>query len=100
MLSEAEIYEVLAECYDPELPVNIVELGLVYGVTIDGSTVNVRMTLTAAGCHLGSAIRDEIEEKLLGLPDCEHANVELVWDPPWTPHRMSPKAREKLRLDD
>jgi metal-sulfur cluster biosynthetic enzyme len=100
MLSETEIYEVLAECHDPEFPVNIVELGLVYSVTIDGATVNVRMTLTAAGCHLRGLIRDEIEEKLLGLPDCERANVELVWEPPWTPHRMSPAARKKLGLDD
>ena len=100
MLSEAEIYEVLAECYDPEIPVNIVELGLIYGVAIDGATVNVTMTLTTSGCHLGGVIRDEIEEKLLGIPDCERANVELVWEPPWTPQRMSAEARKKLRLDD
>jgi metal-sulfur cluster biosynthetic enzyme len=100
MLSEAEIYEVLAECYDPEIPVNIVELGLVYAVAIDGATVKVKMTLTSAGCHLGDLIRDEIEAKLLGLPDCERANVELVWEPRWTPHMMSSEARKKLALDD
>jgi metal-sulfur cluster biosynthetic enzyme len=100
MLSEAEIYEVLAECYDPEIPVNVVELGLVYGVAIEGTTVNVTMTLTATGCHLGDVIRDAIEEKLLGLPDCERANVELVWEPRWTPHMMSAEARKQLNLDD
>jgi metal-sulfur cluster biosynthetic enzyme len=100
MLSEAEIYEVLCECFDPEIPVNIVDLGLVYGVSLDGDTVTIRMTLTERGCSMGDLIANEIEEKLLGLPDCNHANVELVWDPAWTPLRMSPAARKQLNLDD
>jgi metal-sulfur cluster biosynthetic enzyme len=100
MLCESEIYEVLRECYDPEIPVNIVDLGLVYGVAVEGRTVNVTMTLTAPGCHMGSMIRDNIEDKLLGLPDCDEAVVEIVWDPPWTPHMMSEEARKKLSLDD
>ena len=100
MLSENEIYEVLRECYDPEIPVNIVDLGLVYGVAIEGDVINVTMTLTAPGCHLGAMIRQEIEDKLLGLPDCAEAVVEIVWDPPWTPQMMSEEARKKLNLDD
>lgn len=100
MLSEAEIYEVLSECYDPEIPVNIVELGLVYGVDIKDSTVNVTMTLTTQGCSLGDVIRNEIEEKLLGIPDCNRANVDIVFDPPWNPHMMSDEARRKLDLED
>jgi metal-sulfur cluster biosynthetic enzyme len=100
MLSEAEIYEVLRECYDPEIPVNLVDLGLIYGVQVDGNQVTVTMTLTAPGCHMGGMIRQEIEDKLLGLPDCEEANVEIVWDPPWTPHMMSDEARKKLALED
>ena len=99
MLSETEIYEVLRECYDPEIPVNIVDLGLVYGVEVDGTAVNIIMTLTAPGCQMGSMIRENIEDKLLGLPDCEQANVEIVWDPPWTPHMMSEAARKKLDLE-
>jgi metal-sulfur cluster biosynthetic enzyme len=100
MLSEEEIYEVLRECYDPEIPVNIVDLGLVYGVMVENGTVNVQMTLTAPGCTMGSMIATEIEDKLLGLPDCERANVEIVWEPPWTPHRMSEAARKQLGIDD
>ena len=100
MLSEAEIYEVLRECYDPEIPVNLVDLGLIYGVEIEGASVNVTMTLTAPGCQLGAMIREEIEDKLLGIPGCDAANIEIVWDPPWTPHRMSAEARKKLALDD
>ena len=99
MLTQEEIYEVLRECYDPEIPVNIVELGLVYGVEVEGNSVNVIMTLTAPGCQMGGMIRENIEDKLLGLPDCERANVEIVWDPPWTPHMMSEAARKKLDLD-
>ena len=99
MLIESEIYEVLRECYDPEIPVDIVELGLVYGVEVEGNSVNIIMTLTSPGCQMSSMIRENIEDKLLGLPDCEQANVEIVWDPPWTPHMMSEAARKKLDLD-
>jgi metal-sulfur cluster biosynthetic enzyme len=99
MLTEDDIYEVLRECYDPEIPVNIVELGLVYGVEVEGNAVNVIMTLTAPGCQMGGMIRENIEDKLLGLPDCDRANVEIVWDPPWTPHMMSEEARKKLDLE-
>ena len=100
MLTQQEVYEVLGECYDPEIPVNIVDLGLVYGVVVDDSTVTVQMTLTAPGCTMGSMIAAEIEEKLLGLPECERATVEIVWEPPWTPHRMSEAARKQLGMDD
>ena len=100
MPSEAEIYEVLCECFDPEIPVNIVDLGLIYRVSLDGDTVTIRMTLTTRGCSMGDLIATAIEEKLLGLPDCNRANVELVWEPAWTPHRMSPAARRQLNLDD
>jgi metal-sulfur cluster biosynthetic enzyme len=100
MLTEAEIYEVLSECFDPEIPVNIVDLGLIYGVILDGETVNIRMTLTARGCSMGERIATEIEEKLLGLPDCNRATIELVWEPVWTPQRMSAAARKQLSLDE
>ena len=71
MLTQEEIYEVLRECYDPEIPVDIVELGLVYGVEVEGNSVNIIMTLTSPGCQMSSMIRENIEDKLLGLPDCE-----------------------------
>jgi metal-sulfur cluster biosynthetic enzyme len=99
-ITEAEVYEVLRECYDPEIPVNIVDLGLVYGVTVSGGVINVMMTLTAPGCQMGAMIAQEIQDKLLGLPGCEDAIVEIVWDPPWTPHMMTEAARKKLNLDD
>jgi len=100
MVTEEEVYEVLRECFDPEIPVNVVDLGLIYGVTIDESGVIIRMTLTAPGCTMGAAIATEIEDKLLGIPDCARANVEIVWEPPWTPQLMSEAARKQLGLDD
>jgi metal-sulfur cluster biosynthetic enzyme len=100
ILTEAEVYEVLRECFDPEIPVNLVDLGLIYGVSIDQRVVNVTMTLTAPGCQMGMAISQEIQDKLLGIPGCDDACVEIIWDPPWTPHMMSDAARKQLGLDD
>jgi|SRR5579875_2056727 metal-sulfur cluster biosynthetic enzyme len=99
MLSEEQVYEVLRECYDPEIPVNIVDLGLIYGVRVADGVVLVTMTLTAPGCHLGGEITRDIEDKLAGVPGCREASVELVWEPPWTPHMMSSEARRRLKLD-
>jgi metal-sulfur cluster biosynthetic enzyme len=99
-ITEAEVYEVLRECYDPEIPVNIVDLGLIYGVALQGGVINIIMTLTAPGCQMGAMITQDIQDKLLGLPGCEDANIELVWDPPWNPQMMSEAAREQLNLDD
>jgi metal-sulfur cluster biosynthetic enzyme len=99
-LTEADIYEVLRECYDPEIPVNIVDLGLVYGVALVGGIISVTMTLTAPGCTMGEMITGEIQEKLLGLPGCDDAIVSLVWDPPWTPQLISAAARKQLGLED
>jgi metal-sulfur cluster biosynthetic enzyme len=99
-LTEDVVYEVLRECFDPEIPVNIVDLGLVYGVKLDGGVVQVTMTLTAPGCQMGAMIRQDIEDKLLGIPGCENAEVEIVWDPPWTPQMMSDEAKRKLGLDE
>ena len=98
-LTEAEVYEVLRECYDPEIPVNLVDLGLIYGVSIDKRVVNVTMTLTAPGCQMGMMITQEIQDKLLGIPGCDDACVEIIWDPPWTPQMISPEGRERLGID-
>ena len=99
MPTKEEIYEVLSMCYDPEIPVNIVDLGLVYDVQIEGSTVNVKMTLTAPGCGMGGMIAGQARQKILDNVDgVDEANVDLVWDPPWDPSRISQQAREKLGI--
>lgn len=98
MATKEEIYEALQACYDPEIPVNIVDLGLVYDVQVDGGKVAVKMTLTAPGCGMGSFIASQAQQKILELPDVEEATVDLVWDPPWDPSMMSEDARLKLGI--
>jgi metal-sulfur cluster biosynthetic enzyme len=100
MLNLEDVDEVLRECYDPEIPINVLDLGLIYDIALDGNTVNIKMTLTAPGCSMGAMIATEIEDKLLGLPDCERAIVEIVWEPPWTAQRISEAARKQLGLND
>ena len=93
---EAQVWAQLKTCYDPEIPVNIVDLGLVYDMQIaplSGGVhrVEVKMTLTAPGCGMGTSIAYDARQKIMGLPSVEEADVELVWDPPWSPHMISPE---------
>src|SRR5215510_13769191 len=81
----AKIYEALRECYDPEIPVNIVDLGLIYDLVIKGTTVDVTMTLTAIGCPVAGEVMAEVESKVSAVPSVEKCNVTLTFDPPWTP---------------
>lgn len=98
-VSEQEVWDQLRNCYDPEIPLNIVDLGLIYDVIVTGSTVDVKMTLTAPGCHMGGQIAADAQEKILALEQVEEANVELVWDPPWHQSMISADGRKKLGLD-
>jgi probable FeS assembly SUF system protein SufT len=101
---EEMVWEQLKTCFDPEIPVNIVDLGLVYGMELtpadDGShRVDVKMTLTAQGCGMGATIAIDAKHKLLSIAGISEANVDLVWDPPWNPQMISPEGRERLGLD-
>jgi len=100
MPTQEEVYDVLRTCYDPEIPVNIVDLGLVYDVQVADRKIDVKMTLTARGCGMGGYIASEAEEKLLELPGVEEAKVELVWEPPWDPGMISPAGRKVLGLPE
>ncbi len=96
---EERIVEVLQTVYDPEIPVNIHELGLIYGIEIDeGGNVEIRMTLTAPGCPVAGAIVQEVEFKVGQIPGVTTCRVDLVWDPPWTMDRMSEAARLQLGM--
>ncbi len=102
-LSEARVWDVLKSCYDPEIPVNIVDLGLIYKcetlpLTDGGHVIKVAMTLTAPGCGMGQVLKDDIERKLLALPGVREAQVEVVFEPPWDPSRMSEAARLQAGL--
>ena len=97
MATKEEIYQALQTCYDPEIPVNIVDLGLIYDVQIEGSKVTVKMTLTAPGCGMGGMIAGQARQKILdNIDGVEEATVDLVWDPPWEPSMMSEEAKHKL----
>jgi probable FeS assembly SUF system protein SufT len=99
---EDRVWGQLKECYDPEIPVNIVALGLVYDVNIgedmgaDGSTVNVKMTLTAPGCGMGPVLAEDVKSRLNQLAGVIDADVEVVFDPPWNPSMMTEAARLQL----
>jgi metal-sulfur cluster biosynthetic enzyme len=99
LVSEQLVWDTLRTCYDPEIPLNVVDLGLIYDVGIQGSTVDIKMTLTAPGCHMGGQIAADIQSKLLAIEEVEEANVELVWDPPWHQSMISAEGRKKLGLD-
>jgi probable FeS assembly SUF system protein SufT len=101
---ETQVWEQLKTCYDPEIPVNIVDLGLIYDMRISNlsagaSKVEVKMTLTAPGCGMGGYIAQEARQKLLQLQGVEEAEVEVVWDPPWSPQMISPEGRQLLGME-
>jgi probable FeS assembly SUF system protein SufT len=96
-------WEQLKTCFDPEIPVNIVDLGLVYKcevepVDADGEKVKVEFTLTAPGCGMGDFLRQDVQQKLLAIPGVKDADVQVVLDPPWDPSMMSDVARLHLGL--
>ena len=99
-----QIWDILRTCYDPEIPVNIVDLGLVYDLQLTRapgglSRVDVKMTLTAPGCGMGGVIAGDAQQKLMGLDCIEEANVEIVWDPPWHQSMITPQGRQVLGLE-
>ncbi|MFQ5822020.1 MAG: DUF59 domain-containing protein [bacterium] len=94
-----KIIEVLRTCYDPEIPVDVYELGLIYEVHVDESkNVNVKMTLTSPACPVAGTLPGEVEDKLRALPETNDVKVELVWDPPWNPDMMSDVAKYELGM--
>ena len=97
-LQEEDVIEVLREVFDPEIPVNIVDLGLVYEINIKPERVDVKMTLTALGCPMAGEVMGDVRDHLLTLPGIKDAGVELTYDPPWTPERMTEDARWELGM--
>lgn len=102
--SEQAVWDTLKTCFDPEIPVNIVDLGLVYDLAIErtpegGHDVEVKMTLTAPGCGMGPVIAEDARQKIAALPTVNHARVHIVWDPQWNPQMISPVGRQILGLE-
>lgn len=102
--SEQAVWDTLKTCFDPEIPVNIVDLGLVYDLAVEktatgGHSVEVKMTLTAPGCGMGPVIAEDARAKIAALPTVEAAKVHIVWDPQWTPQMISDVGRKTLGLE-
>lgn len=103
-VEEQRIWETLKTCFDPEIPVNIVDLGLVYDLHVEtlasgNSRVLVKMTLTAPGCGMGPVIAEDARARIAALPGVESAKVHIVWDPAWTPQMISDDGRKVLGLE-
>lgn len=96
MVTKELVMEKLKEVVDPEIGLNIVEMGLIYSVEINGDSVNVKMTLTAPGCPLQNTLASIAKEIILRIEGVKDANIQIVWDPPWHPSMMSEEAKKKL----
>lgn len=102
--SEQAVWDELKTVYDPEIPVNIVDLGLIYSCVItpldqDGNKIDIKMSMTAPGCGMGNVLKADVESKLSQLPSVKEVHVDVVLDPPWNPSRMSESARLQLGFD-
>jgi FeS assembly SUF system protein len=96
---ESKVIDVLRTCYDPEIPVDIYELGLIYEIKVKpDNEVHIRMTLTSPMCPVAESLPPEVEEKVKGVEGVTDVTVEVVWDPPWSPDRMSEAARLHLGM--
>ena len=99
LVMEAQVIDALRSCFDPEIPVNVYELGLIYGIDVEGSgAVRIKMTLTSPACPAAQALPPEIEAKVRTVPGVTDVAVEVVWDPPWDPSKMSETARLQLGM--
>jgi probable FeS assembly SUF system protein SufT len=100
---ESRVWQQLRSCFDPEIPVNIVDLGLIYDCSVtqleNGYRATVRFTLTARGCGMGEVLKRDIAAKLLTVPGVREADVALVWDPPWSQSRISAAAKMQLGME-
>lgn len=93
-----QVWEILHDVYDPEIPLNIADLGLIYDLQVsEQGEVSIRMTLTSPGCPIGDMIAEEIRDRVMSLPGVQEVQVEFTFDPLWTPERISEEGREALR---
>jgi metal-sulfur cluster biosynthetic enzyme len=100
MITQEQVLDALRDCYDPEIPVNIVDLGLIYGVEFEGDDkVHITMTMTFPGCPASAYLHEEVRERVAQLDGVEWADVTVVWEPPWSPEMIAPHAKRMLGLD-
>lgn len=98
--TEERVIGILRTCYDPEIPVNIYDMGMIYGIEVSpAGEVGIRMTLTSPNCPVAGSLPGYVESRLKTLPDAKDVKVELVWEPPWNPNMMSAAAKLELGMD-
>ena len=98
MITEEMVLEAMRDVYDPEIPVNVVDLGLIYDLKVEGDVVHLTMTMTAPGCPFGDALQADATEKIIGGTGAKDAQVTMVTEPPWSPELMSDDARKALGM--
>ncbi len=96
MITNEHVIDALRQCYDPEIPMSIVDLGLIYDVAINEGVVDINMTLTTPGCGMAAQIAEDARGKVESIEGVKEVNIKIVWDPPWTPDRMNEEAKQRL----
>ena len=97
-ITESQVIKAIQQVYDPEIPVNVVDLGLIYDIKIIDDWVGVKMTLTTQGCGMGAAISNQVRQRVLDIHGVHECDVRIVWEPAWDPSMMSEQAKKKLGM--
>ncbi len=100
MATKEQVIDAIKQCYDPEIPVNVYDLGLIYDVDVKEDTANITMSLTSQGCPSAQQLPDMIRYRVQSECSLKNVSVKVVWDPPWTPERISPEGEKLLHLDE
>jgi metal-sulfur cluster biosynthetic enzyme len=98
MVGKQDVVKMLKRCFDPEIPINVIDLGLIYGIKVNSGKVAIRMTLTSACCPLAGNIKEEIKKKISGIKGVKNVDVKIVFNPTWSPKRMSKEVRQQFGL--
>ena len=94
-----QVIEIAKQCFDPEIPVNIWDLGLIYEIAVEGEKINIKMSLTSQSCPAAQSIPEDLKAKIVSQLKTKDVNVQLVFDPPWTPERISAEGKKKLGIE-
>ena len=100
MPTQDQVIEVIKQCYDPEIPINIYDLGLIYEIDAKPDSVSVKMSLTSAGCPAAQSLPEQVRERIGAALGVKNVNVAVTFEPPWTPEKISPEGRIKLGIPD
>ena len=100
MPTREEVVKAIKQVYDPEIPVNVYDLGLIYSVELNGNNVGIKMTLTSQGCPSARELPDMVRTRVSTLPDVNAVDVQVVWEPQWNPSMISPEGKKILQLED